>query len=342
MNVSFWQYFTFQKRIIVTYVMIMSFITIMLYVEPTMSVYFSNVLYIHAVSLGFFLSYLAIDYFYIKNHFAKLMSHWNEGIFIPEGMGNPKTYEQHLYRQWLHTINEQHQQKMLSITQDKKESLEFMTSWFHEIKTPIAVCKLLLEQSSNHADSQSIQEEISRIERNVEQALYFSRSDHFTQDYHVSQIELDKVVRSVVKQHAKQFIQRKIKADLQIESIQVETDSKWLGYALSEIISNALKYSLDEGTISIHSEEDKKEVRLTITDNGIGISRADLPRVFHLGFTGSNGRIYHKSTGMGLYLAKKLTKKLGHELSITSQENQYTAITIHFPKRLDYYAIEIE
>ncbi|MBD7985381.1 sensor histidine kinase [Sporosarcina sp. Sa2YVA2] len=339
MNVSFWQYFTFQKRIIAMYVIIMSFITIMLYIEPTMSVHISNVLYMNAVSLGFFLSYLAIDYFYIKKHFTKIMSHWNDGIYIPEGIGAPKTYEQHLYRQWFQTINEQHQQKMVSITQEKKESLEFMTSWFHEIKTPIAVCKLILEQSSNYPDSQSIQEEISRIERNVEQALYFTRSDHFTQDYHISQIELDKVVRTVVKQHAKQFIQRKIRADLQIESIQVETDSKWVGYILSEVLSNALKYSLDEGTISIHSEEDKKEVRLTITDNGIGISQADLPRVFHLGFTGSNGRIHHKSTGMGLYLAKKLTTKMGHELSITSQENQYTTITIHFPKRLDYYAI---
>lgn len=339
MNVSFRQYLTFQKRVLSLYVLIMAFITIMLYVEPTMSVHISNVLYIHAVCLGFLTAYLAIDYFITKKHFTKMTAHWNEGIFIPEGVGEPNTYEQHLYMQWFQTINEEHQQKMLAIMQEKKESLEFMTSWFHEIKTPIAVCKLILEQAPSNVDTLSIQEEISRIERNVEQALYFTRTDHFSQDYHIVQTELDKIVRTVVKKHAKQFIQRKIKAAIQLDSTQVETDSKWLGYLLSEIIANALKYSADEGTISIHSEEDQKEVRLTIIDNGIGISKSDIPRVFDLGFTGTHGRIYHKSTGMGLYLANKLAHKLGHQLSISSQEHQYTKITIHFPKRLDYYSI---
>ncbi|MEK3936428.1 sensor histidine kinase [Sporosarcina sp. FSL W7-1349] len=335
---SFYHYLSFQKRIIALYVLFMTFLTILLYVEPAIPIHFSNMVYIHIIALGFFLLHLAIDYYSITAYFSKMTSRWFDGVFIPDGIGEPHTYEQFLYTQWLQTINNQHQQKMVAITQEKKESLEFMTSWFHEIKTPIAVCKLVLEQSS-HADMQNIQEEISRIERNVEQALYFAKSDHFTQDFFISQTDLDKVIRSVVKQHAKEFIRRKIKVDFQVETIPVETDPKWLRYVLSEILSNSLKYSADGGTVSIHSEADDKEARLIITDHGIGISQADLPRVFQLGFTGSNGRVHQKSTGIGLYLAKKLTNKLGHELSISSQEHSYTTVTIHFPKGLDYLSI---
>jgi len=338
MSASFSHYLRFQKRLIVMYTAIMSFITIILYVEPTMSVHFFNVVYIHAIALFFFISYLAIDFYLISKQYKAFTSRWSNGIFIPEGIGDTKTYEQYLYMEWLQSINYTHQQQLTSILQDKKEAMEFMTTWFHDIKTPIAISKLILGQAKENPDNESISEEISRIERSVDQALYFTRADHFARDYVISQTKIDTLIRSVVKQFAKEFIRRKIKIVLEVQPLVVETDSKWLAYSLSEFISNALKYSDDGGTVTIRSEEDSEEVRLVIQDGGIGIPQHDISRVFELGFTGTNGRINRKSTGVGLYIAKKIIDKVGHSVTISSTEDVCTTVTVHFRKSNDYYS----
>lgn len=339
MSASISQYIRFQKRLIILYVGIMSFVTIMLYVEPSMSIHFSNILYIHFISLFFLISYLAFDYYIIAKHHKEISSRWSNGAFIQDGIGAAKTYEQQLYIELLQSVNNAHQQQLTTILRDKKESMEFMTTWFHDIKTPIAISKLIVEQAKGNPENESILEEISRIERSVNQALYFTRTDHFARDYFISRTNLDIIVKSVVKQFAKEFIRRKMKIDLQIQPVVIETDTKWLIYSLSEFISNALKYSEDGGTITIISEQDSHEVRLNIKDKGIGIPKQDIGRVFELGFTGTNGRVNSKSTGIGLYIAKKILDKIGHGVTIASTENMYTVITVHFPKGDGYYAI---
>ncbi|WP_336824010.1 sensor histidine kinase [Sporosarcina sp. USHLN248] len=337
MSVSFRQYIRFQKRLFVLYIAIMSFITIMLYVEPTMSVHFSNLVYIHTIALFFFISFLTIDFYLVSKQYKAFSSRWSKGTFIRDGIDDPKTYEQHLYWELFQSVNDAHQQQLTSILHDKKESMEFMTTWFHDIKTPIAISKLILEQAKENPDSESISEEISRIERSVDQALYFTRTDHFARDYIIRKTGLDAVIRSVVKQFAKEFIRRRIKIVIQMEPLCVETDSKWLAYSLSEFLSNALKYSNDGGTITIYSEEDLEESRVVILDEGVGIPQHDISRVFQLGFTGANGRINRKSTGIGLYIAKKIMDKIGHNVTISSTEGVSTAVTIHFRKN-DYYS----
>ncbi|MDN4608437.1 sensor histidine kinase [Sporosarcina highlanderae] len=339
MSASFNQYIRFQKRLIILYAGIMSFVTIMLYVEPSMSIHFSNILYIHVISLFFLITYLAIDYYIIAKHHKEISSRYSNGLFIQDGIGAAQTYEQQLYVELLQSVNDAHQQQLTSIIRDKKESMEFMTTWFHDIKTPIAISKLIMEQAKGSPENESIQEEISRIERSVNQALYFTRTDHFARDYFISRAKLDIIVKSVVKKFAKEFIKRKIKVDLHIQTVVIETDIKWLVYSLSEFVSNALKYSEDGGTITFITEDDTNEVRLKIKDHGIGIPEHDIGRVFELGFTGTNGRVNNKSTGIGLYIAKKIIDKIGHRVTISSTINMYTVITVHFPKGDDYYAI---
>jgi len=117
----------------------------------------------------------------------------------------------------------------------------------------------------------------------------------------------------------------------------VYTDSKWLSFIIDQIVANSLKYTEEHGEVSFHVEEDAKEKRLLIQDTGIGIKIEDINRVFDKGFTGSNGRIHSKSTGMGLYLAKKMALKLGHDLSIQSETGRFTTVKIHFPKIRNYY-----
>lgn len=339
MKGSFTTFLWFQRRVVALYLFIMTFITVMMYVEPAMSIHVNHIIYMHVVTGLIFSLYVVFEFLSIQKAFSQMETRWHHDVFIQEGLNEPKTYEQYLYRQFFQHIDDCHQEKMLSIVRSKKEALEFMTSWFHDIKTPIAVSKLIIDKSPQDTNLQSISDEMTRIEHAIEQALYFARTDDFNQDYFISQTQLDNIVRSVIKQHAKIFIEKNIKLDLQVEALEITTDKKWLEYVLTQIISNALKYSKVAGTITIQAEEDSTEVRLLISDNGIGIPLSDLPRIFKKGFTGMNGRVYQKSTGMGLYLAKKLANKLGHELTVTSKEHAYTTLSIHFPKGCDYYPL---
>ncbi|WP_312471618.1 sensor histidine kinase [Neobacillus sp.] len=321
-------YLFYQRRLIFTYMFIMTFITIMIWVEPKLKMDISNLLYIQLVGAVLFTFYLISEYFIINKHFKSIQSNM---------VRKAKTYEQYLFHSMLQKMEQHHQEKITEILQEKKDNLEFMTSWFHDIKTPISVSRLVIEHNDKSDAINSLEEEIDKIEAYVEQALYFVRSDHVHRDYLITEVDLSKVVHSAIRQHSKIFIKKKIQLDLQLIQIDILTDQKWLLYILSQLMTNALKYTANQGKLSISVEEDQKETRLVIEDNGIGISKADIARVFDQGFTGENGRMFGNSTGMGLYLAKKLANKLGHGLTIDSEENKFTAVTIHFPKLTDYY-----
>ncbi|MFJ9463041.1 sensor histidine kinase [Viridibacillus arvi] len=336
---SVWQHLLFKRRLIITYIIIMSFITVMIYINPKLSMPINDLLYLYLISTSFILLYIFIEYYFIKKHFIALKSSCRDGYLIQEELQTPKTLEQQLFQQILKQVDQQHQQKVTSILNDKKETMDYMTSWFHEIKTPISVSRLIIENEKKNPVLNSIEEEVDTIEGYVEQALYFIRSDDFNQDYFIVPVDLGVVIRLIIKQNSKIFIRKKIKLKLEVESTEVLTDQKWLVYILAQILSNALKYTSPQGEVNISTEEDDIERRLIIEDNGIGIDQADIQRVFDKGFTGMNGRSHGNSTGMGLYLAKRLANKLGHSITITSEKNLFTVVTIHFPKLHDYYAI---
>lgn len=317
----------------------MSFITVMIYINPRLSIPINNLLYLYLVSTCLFFLYIFIEYYFIKKHFIALKSSCRDGFLIQEELLTPKTLEQQMFQEVLKQVIQQHQQKVTNIINDKKETIDYMTSWFHEIKTPISVSRLIIENEKENPVLNSIEEEVDKIEGYVEQALYFVRADDFNQDYFIVPVDLDVVIRSIIKQNAKIFIQKKIKLTLEVESKEILTDQKWLAYIVAQILSNALKYTSPQGEVNISSEEDEIERRLIIKDNGIGVEQADIQRVFDKGFTGMNGRSHGGSTGMGLYLAKRLANKLGHSITITSEKNHFTVVTIHFPKLHDYFAI---
>src|SRR5690606_15001406 len=155
-----------------------------------------------------------------------------------------------------------------------------------------------------------------KIENYVEQALYYSRIDSFSKDYLITEVALDQIVKNSVKKYAKSFINKQIHFHMDDMEQIVHTDSKWLGFIIDQVFSNSLKYTGEGGGISVQFEADRKEKRLLIQDTGIGIKPEDISRVFEKGFTGSIGRNHAKSTGIGLYLAKQMALKLGHDLSI--------------------------
>ena len=215
---------------------------------------------------------------------------------------------------------------------EKRDLMEYYTMWVHQIKTPIAALKLLIEEDIPGeeepfgADRERLQQQREKrrdeelqqlfaIEQYVNMALSYMRLGSETTDFVLRQTDLDEVIRMAVRRYARHFISKKIVLHYEETGARVLTDEKWLGFVIEQLLSNALKYT-HEGSITIGMEEG----RLTITDTGIGIRAEDLPRVCEKGYTGYNGHANQKSTGIGLYLCSTILKKLGHSFTITSQE----------------------
>lgn len=208
---------------------------------------------------------------------------------------------------------------------------EYLELWIHEIKIPLASARLIVENNKDTISANMI-EELNRVENLVEQVLFYVRSENVEKDYSIKECNLNQIVKEVVKSNRRAFIYKKIALQLESLEINVLTDAKWMIFILNQIINNSLKYSKEENAyIKISATKHDNNVFLKIEDNGIGISNNDLPRVFEKGFTGENGRKSYNSTGIGLYLCKKLCEKLHHQISIQSALDQGTCMTIGFP-----------
>ncbi|SHH39244.1 sensor histidine kinase [Tepidibacter thalassicus] len=340
---NFKKYILDKKYLILFYIILMSFISLVIYLDITVKVSINNILYINFVSFVLFLFYLIGEYLVCKRYYEDInyiLKNKKEDII--NCLPSPSNYIHHLCNELLINVYNQQNQKINKLYEEKKENLEFITSWVHEIKIPIAVSRLIIENSISKSKEEildSLEEEIDRIENYVEQSLYYSRLDDFSKDYLINEINVEKIVKEVIKKHAKTFINKKIKIDIEDINMSVHTDKKWLIFIINQIIDNSLKYTAEGGYIKINIEKDEKEKRLIIEDNGIGIKKEDIQRIFDRGFTGYNGRKNYKSTGMGLYLSKRLAIKLGHDITVESKFKEYTKVTIHFPKLIDYFDV---
>lgn len=242
--------------------------------------------------------------------------------------------EAELCREALGALEKGHIRTLNEVRNRQNDHYNYIVSWFHEIKTPISVLRLLQQTG---LDPKSVDEELSRIEQYVDQALYYAKLDSFNQDYELVNCDLEKIVKELVKGHAKTFISRKVQLRLELAPTIVQSDAKWLAFILNQLLTNSLKYTAVQGEISIALAATPEEKLLILRDNGIGIELKDLPRVFNRGFTGTNGRAYAHSTGMGLYLAQELSRKLGHYITCASEVGRFTEMTVHFPRNHDAY-----
>ena len=214
----------------------------------------------------------------------------------------------------------------------QEEYREYIELWVHEIKTPIASSKLIAQNNRNEVTS-SMSEELDAIENYVEQALYYARSSAVEKDYIIKEISLRTTVFTALKRDSNLFIRGNVSVTAQDLDIMVYSDPKWLEFILHQLLVNAVKYAGENDARIIISAGQKENCRtLTVSDNGIGIPGNELPRIFDKGFIGTNGRLKGKSTGMGLYICRKLCEKLGCSISADSSPETGTAVTIVFPK----------
>lgn len=269
--------------------------------------------------------YTALDFHRFRKRQSQLTEALKSVGVSLEGLPAAETPLEETYRALLEELSRQKRQSESEYDSRYTEMMDYYTMWVHQIKTPIAAMRLLL-QSEDAPDKGEIAEQLFKTEEYVEMALQYLRIGDISADLKIRQYPLDGIVRQAVRKYSKSFIRKKLSLDYQELDCVVITDEKWLLFVIEQILSNAIKYTR-KGKISIYMDPERPKT-LIIEDTGIGIDAEDLPRIFEKGFTGYNGRTDKKSTGIGLYLCKRVMNKLNHGIWITSVVGEGTRVAL--------------
>lgn len=286
-------------------------------------------IYSFCISLVLLASFLLARYLMRQRYLLKISQ-------LPKMMEdvlqkNAKTPEAIQTEKYMHELYRLYQHELHSLYASQKRHDQFMNQWVHQMKTPISVIELLL-QDDRPLDKRNVQEEIDRLRRGLDMVLVNARLENFEEDMQVEQVALKTIVTATVNENKRLFITKRVFPEIHIEDgIIVASDSKWLRFIIGQFVTNAVKYTFEANKkIVISAVKRDDYVQLAICDEGIGIPASDLSRVTKAFFTGENGRKTGESTGMGLYLAKEICEKLGHELNITSEVGKGTIVTVTF------------
>lgn len=316
-------------------------LNLLIWLDPSHPLALVNLLYLDLLMVLFLGIFLFILYLNRRQWFQEIdQKIKNSDNILNSPIENARSYSEQQIQKYGETLIDTHRQVLNNVVAEQGDQREFIDSWVHDIKVPLAALQLIsddLELDIGEEKYYQLTNEVNRINHYVEEVLYYSRLSNFANDYLIAQYDLKSIVNGVIRDNMNYFIHKHIQLKQANLDYTVLTDKKWLSFIIQQIISNSLKYTPEGGTITIDVVTTTDELQLQISDNGVGINQADLARIFDKGFTGENGRHADThATGLGLYLADKLAQKLGHELSASSQVNVGTTITLHFPT-LSYY-----
>lgn len=326
----------FHDKIIGILLVIFVLVTIEIFLIPYQYGIFIKI-YIPISILLFYIVTLTIEYFTKKqyyNNFEDTLNELEDKYLISEIVKEPDFIEGKILRNSLEKINKSMIENVNQYKYIQEDYKDYIELWIHEIKIPITASKMIIENNKNEV-TKSINEELNKVENYVEQALYYARSNTVEKDYYVKKVRLKDIVNESVKKNRSILINEKVSINIHDIELEVNTDNKWIVFILSQIIQNSIKYKKQAINLEIemYGKACKENVILYIKDNGIGIKKGEITRVFEKGFTGTNGRIIgKKSTGIGLYLCKNLCNKLGIAIELNSQQDEGTEIRLVFPK----------
>lgn len=279
---------------------------------------------------------LIVDYIRKKtfyNNFKCKLDSLDQKYLIVEMLQDVYFLEGRILTDALYEIDKSMIEKINEYKMQVKDFKEYVELWIHEVKLPVASLTLMVHNQKGE-QSKKLLSQLTRLDNYLEQILYYVRSENAEKDYLITKVNLSKVISNVALKNKDMLLAKGIDFVVSDVDIEVLTDSKWLEFIINQIVDNSIKYSKEKNAyIKIVAKEESEVIGLIIYDNGKGISKSDLPRVFDKTFTGTNGRSKSaKSTGMGLYLCRELCNKLGHKIQIISEEGKYTKVTILFDK----------
>ncbi|URZ03510.1 sensor histidine kinase [Clostridium felsineum] len=292
----------------------------------------TNGFYSIVVVFFIFVIYIIVDYIRL-NRYCKKLSELigNEDLDFIVSLPKPTSYERKLYTKLMMQLKRNAERKMDIFEEKKIEDIEFIETWVHEVKTPIAATKLIIENSLDNPTEKvlyNISDEIIKIEDMIQKTICYSQLNDFSKDCQISNVNLQGIVNKCLKTEYSNINNKYINLDIKNLDFEVNSDEKWLCFIVKQVLDNAVKYSYENGVIHIYGENNFRNQKLFVEDTGIGIEEEDMRRVFQKGYTGLNGRKKSVSTGVGLYLSYKLAKKLGHDIRITSASKHGTKVEI--------------
>lgn len=281
------------------------------------------------------ISYMLIQFFREKQFLEELTSlsqNLDKKYLLSEVIDKPNFVEGKIYYKALKETNKCMLEHVNEYKTEQKEYKEYVETWVHEIKTPIASARLIIDNHKNPI-TRSINTELTRIDDYVEQALYYAKSNTANEDYKIKKCSLELLAKKVITRNSSDLIRKNFSVDVSKIEGFIYSDPKWVEFILNQIIVNAIKYcNEDERKLKIFTASEKNCTSIFIQDNGIGIPIQDQGKVFDKGFTGENGRLFGKSTGIGLYLCKKLCTRLGIGITLQSEPGKGTTVKLAFPE----------
>ncbi|WP_305304167.1 ATP-binding protein [Romboutsia ilealis] len=271
------------------------------------------------------------------NNFIDNLKQLDKKYLITEIIERPNFIEGKILYDSLYEIDKSMYEEIEIYKNSINDFKEYIEIWIHEVKLPIASTTLILHNNKPDTNKK-IKEQINRIESYVEQVLYFVRSENLEKDYLIRTYNLEEIVNKVIRKNKDSLLLKRISIEIGDINKLILSDSKWLEFVINQIVSNSIKYSkIENAKIKFDSKIIDDFTILEIEDNGIGINEKDINKVFDKSFTGENGRHISNSTGIGLYLVNKLCTKLGHKVTIKSQLDKFTKVSIYF-KNDKYYS----
>ena len=324
---------SYVKRIGVWLCIVIACETIMIITMMLNKIPFAEIGYGIFISLFLLLILLAFDAMRYYRHYQKVKELEHTIMLSTDGMPENADLLENEYQKLLRILSDEYTGAQSRAATRQKNMQEYYAMWVHQVKTPIAALRLLLQNKNDEGQMTEELSELFGIEQYVEMVLTYLRMEDMSGDLQFEKVSLDKILKQSVRKYSQMFILQKIRLDYRPVERIVLTDEKWLEFVTEQILSNALKYTKNGGEIRICLEEKRGRECLVIEDNGIGIQAEDLPRVFEKGFTGYNGRADKKSTGIGLYLCKKIMDKMGHKIWIDSEVGKGTRVYLELTRK---------
>lgn len=297
------------------------------------------IVFVEVIFAFSFLALLVWDYIRKKKYYRELWALFDgldDKTLLAELIEKPGFLDGKQLFQILRYTNKYMNDKLAEAYAANQEYREYVEMWVHEIKTPITSAHLIVENDKNISTIR-IDDELNKIDHFVEQALFYARSTTLEKDFKIEKTTLKALVQEALRNYSKQIITVGGKPVLNNLDIPVFADRKWCVFIIGQAIANSVKYADGKLLLTFDGKTFDNGCCLSISDNGIGIAASDLPRIFDKGFTGENGRKYKKSTGIGLYLSRKLCNKMNMEISAESSLQSGTTIKITFPKEHLYF-----